>query len=77
MKTRSELLQATDETIDDAVQYADPMALRGLVYQLTGDESLVAMEVESRTYGNSEMEVLARESDVGSVRAKAAAFLRK
>jgi 4-hydroxyacetophenone monooxygenase len=77
MTKRSELLLATDETIDDAVKFADPMALRGLLYQLTGDESLVEMEVQSRIYGNSEMEVLARESDVAAVRAKAAAFLRK
>jgi 4-hydroxyacetophenone monooxygenase len=77
MTKRYELLRAADETIDDAVKHADPMALRGLLYQLTGDESLVAMEVVSRTYGNSEMELLARESDVASVREKAAAFLRR
>jgi 4-hydroxyacetophenone monooxygenase len=53
------------------------MALRGLLYQLTGDESLAAMEVEARTFGNAEMEILASESDVAAVRAKAAAFLRK
>src|SRR5580698_7333761 len=37
---RSELLAANDETIEDAVQFADPMVLRGLLYQLTGDEAL-------------------------------------
>ncbi len=31
---RPELLKATDEEIEDAVKYADPMVLRGLVYQL-------------------------------------------
>jgi hypothetical protein len=33
--TRSELLQATDAQIDDAVSYADPIALRGQLYQRT------------------------------------------
>ena len=33
-----DLLRATDAVIDDAVSYADPMMLRGLLYQLTGDE---------------------------------------
>jgi len=77
MSERTELLRASDEIIEDAVKYADPMALRGLVYQLTGDESLVAMKVEARAYGNTQIEVLASESDVAQVRAKAAAFLKK
>jgi 4-hydroxyacetophenone monooxygenase len=76
MTNRIELLSANDETIEDAVKYADPMALRGLLYQLTGDESLVAMKVEARPYGNSEMEVLVEESDIEAVRSKAAEFLK-
>ena len=47
MTEQSELLTATDETIDDAVRYADPMVLRGLLYQLTGDESIAATEVRN------------------------------
>jgi 4-hydroxyacetophenone monooxygenase len=39
MAEQSELLTATDE-IDDAVKYADPMVLRGLLYQPTGNESI-------------------------------------
>ena len=42
---RPELLEATDETIVDAMQYADPMVLRGLLYQLTGDEELVRVRL--------------------------------
>ncbi len=75
-RDRSELLRASDETIDDAVCFADPMALRGLVHQWTGDERLVAMEVECRSFGSVELEVLAHESDVALVRARAAAFLK-
>ena len=48
MTVRSELLTATDETIDDAVRHADPMVLRGLLYQLTGDESIAANSSHSR-----------------------------
>ena len=76
MTKRTELLLANDETIDDAVKFADPMALRGLIYQLTGDEELVAMKVEPRPFGNSEMEMLINESDIDLIRSKAAAFLK-
>ena len=39
----AEVLGASDADIDAAVQYADPMALRGLLYQLTGDEEVRAV----------------------------------
>src|ERR1700755_2248153 len=76
MTKRTELLLAKDETIEDAGKFADPMALRGLLYQLTGDESLVAMKVEARPYGNSEMEMLVNGSDIDLIRSKAAEFLK-
>ena len=40
MATNHELLAASDDTIEDAVAYASPMVLRGLLYQLTGDEEV-------------------------------------
>ena len=43
MNEQNELLSASDAEIDDAMQYASPMVLRGLLYQLTGDESGFAM----------------------------------
>jgi 4-hydroxyacetophenone monooxygenase len=89
MSDKSELLTATDEMIDDAVNYADPMVLRGLVYQLTGDESLVAMqaamaEIKRSEAGNASKELAIAQSktdlsdpaDVAMVQAKAAAFLK-
>ena len=48
---RPELFEATNETIADAVQYADPMVLRGLLYQLTGDDDLDQVNVESVQQG--------------------------
>ena len=44
--SRRELLQATDQQIDDAVKYADPMVLRGLLYQLTGDEEIASTKLK-------------------------------
>ena len=38
----AEVLGMSDAEIDGVVQYADPMALRGLLYQLTGDEEVRA-----------------------------------
>ena len=59
MTERHELLDATDETIEDAVRFADPMVLRGLLYQLTGDASVAATEVHGRVLGLVEAMVLA------------------
>ena len=76
MAEQSELLTATDETIDDAVKYADPMVLRGLLYQLTGDESIAATEVATMTIRNVEITSVSNPSDVALIQSKAAAFLK-
>jgi 4-hydroxyacetophenone monooxygenase len=76
MAEQSELLTATDEMIDDAVKYADPMVLRGLLYQLTGDESIAATKVATMTIRNVEIPSLSDPSDVALIQSKAAAFLK-
>jgi len=74
---RSELIEASDEQIDDAVQYADPMVMRGLLYQLTGDDELAALEVTTtRGRFGSDATTVASPNDVAAIRAKAAAFLK-
>ena len=40
---RQELIDASDETIEDAIEHADMLVLRGLLYQLTGDEAVAAI----------------------------------
>jgi 4-hydroxyacetophenone monooxygenase len=40
---RQELLAASDAEIDEAIAFADPIVLRGLLYQLTGDEAIAAI----------------------------------
>jgi 4-hydroxyacetophenone monooxygenase len=71
---RPELLEATDADIDDAISYTDPMALRGLLYQLTGDETLAAIEVTPQA--GIDAAKFVSESDAALVRAKGAAFLK-
>lgn len=74
---RPELLEASDEQIDDAVAYADPMVMRGLLYQLTGDEALAAIPVTiTRSAFGSDLAGLANPDDVTTVRHKAADFLK-
>jgi 4-hydroxyacetophenone monooxygenase len=74
---RPELLEATDETIVDALEYADPMVLRGLLYQLTGDEELANIRLTSGRGGRGRsVQTVAEASDVAMIRSKAAAFLR-
>ena len=76
MTERHELLDATDEVIEDAVRFADPMILRGLLYQLTGDSSVAATEVHGRVLGLAEAMVLAHRSDAELLQSKAADFLK-
>src|SRR5581483_3735528 len=76
MSERTELLTATDEVIDDAVKYADPMVLRGLLYQLTGDESVAATGVATMNIRNAEIPMVANPADVELIQSKAAAFLK-
>lgn len=72
---RPELATATDEQLQDVVRYADPMALRGLLYQLTGDEEVAATRVTEQA--GIDAAKPASEDDVALLRAKAAAFLRR
>jgi 4-hydroxyacetophenone monooxygenase len=76
MQSRQELIDATDEIIDDAVKYADPMALRGLIYQLTGDESIANIEVTTTVVGFTETQKVAKLSDVALLQSKGAEFLK-
>ena len=74
---KPELLAASDATIDDAVTYADPMVLRGLLYQLTGDADLLDIPLTMTFVGGyRDMYSVSEKSDRERIRAKAAAFLR-
>jgi 4-hydroxyacetophenone monooxygenase len=77
MSKRPELLAATDATIEDAVKFADPMVLRGLVYQLTGDESIATTKLTRAPLGNVEANLLTDQAEIDLIRAKAAAFLKQ
>ena len=75
MTDRSELLSATDAQIDDALSYASPMVLRGLLHQLTGDESVIAMQAGLAAKFGVGKE-MANEADADLIKAKGAAFLK-
>ncbi|MCW2539387.1 MAG: Flavin-containing monooxygenase-like protein [Frankiales bacterium] len=79
MTKRPELLQATDADIDDALAFADPMVLRGLLYQLTGDEAIPATEVIALATGGLGGQVMGvgNPDDVALIRSKAADFLKQ
>ena len=74
---RHELRAASDEMIEDAVKYADPMVLRGLLYQLTGDPEVAAIRVKIRLMGFYEAATPQYEDDVALLQRKAAAFLKR
>jgi len=73
---RAELLAADDDTIEDAVSYAEPMVLRGLLYQLTGDPELEAMALKRVLMGRIEVVTPATDEDIAMLRRKAVEFLK-
>ena len=72
---RPELLEASDAAIADAVTHADPMVLRGLLFQLTGDAELETMALKAVTIGLVDSVAPASKAEVALVRHKATAFL--
>ena len=76
MGVRQELLLASDGTIDDAVAHADALTLRGLLYFLTQDQDLPAMQPASSNTRYSLGSGMADDADVDRLRAKAAKFLK-
>ena len=76
MDLSAELLAASDAEIDDAMQFASPMVLRGLLYQFTGEKALVGMRPGTAAKFGVGKE-MANEADADLLRAKAAAFLKR
>lgn len=74
--SRPELLAADDAAIDDAMAHADPMVLRGLIYQLTGDPEVAATGVKTVQAGYADLVSPATEADVVLLRRKGADFLK-
>ena len=70
-----ELLDASDVEIAEAIAYAEPMVLRGLLYQLTADEEVAATNVTMAQVGLFEMPILATEEEVALLRRKATELL--
>ncbi len=73
---RPELCAASDEEIEHAVGAAEPMVLRGLLYQLTGDPELKSMGLKKVMIGRMETALPATDDDVAMVRRKAVEFLK-
>jgi len=74
---RQELLDASDEAIDDAANFLDPIVLRGLLYQLTGDASVAAIPHVMVPMGfRGELPGITDPVHIAFLRAKAAAFLK-
>ncbi len=70
---REELLAASDEVIEDAVLHADPFVLRGLLFQLTGDEEVARAHVAEVGRG---IALSAVDDDAALLRRKAVEFLK-
>jgi 4-hydroxyacetophenone monooxygenase len=72
-EARDELLRATDADILDAVEHADPMVLRGLLFQLTADPDVAATKVTPQV--GIDPAKLVDEADAALLRRRAADFL--
>ena len=71
-----ELREASDETIEAAVQAADPMVLRGLLYQLTGDEEVAATKTDPVEFLFLEMRFVIDPDELAVLHRKAADLLK-
>ena len=71
-----ELVAATDEAIERAIEHADPLVLRGLLYQLTANEALIDMPMSREQFGFSFIDRIANSSDEATVRRLAVEFLK-
>src|SRR5690349_19434261 len=76
VSSRPELRAADDAAIEDAIAYADPMVLRGLLYQLTGDPEVAATGVRVVEVGMGSAVLPASDDDVALLRRKGAEFLK-
>jgi len=70
---REELLAASDEVIEDAVVHADLLVLRGLVYQLTGDDEVARARLNADDPATA---FLGGDDDTEFVRRKTVEFLK-
>ena len=74
---RREILDATDAQVDDAVRHASPLVLRGLLYQLTGDEDVRSVPTGMVPAGFRGDTPAVTDSDaVALIRERAAKFLK-
>ncbi|WP_245650471.1 flavin-containing monooxygenase [Nocardia harenae] len=70
------MVDSTDEQIEAAVRTADPMVLRSLVYQLTGDESLARTETQEVVFGFLPIQSVTDPQDLELIQTKAIEFLK-
>jgi 4-hydroxyacetophenone monooxygenase len=74
---RPELLAASAAEIERAIDQAEPMVLRGLLYQLPGDPEVAATRICVDPTGFQTAMMVEREEDVALLRQKAVAFLER
>jgi 4-hydroxyacetophenone monooxygenase len=70
-----DLLETPLEQIERAIEHAEPMVLRGLLYQLTGDPEVAATGITVDPSGFQTAMMVGRPEDVALLRRKAVEFL--
>jgi len=70
------LVSVNDDFIDNVVAHADPMVLRGALFLQTGDEDLLAVNLESKAEQDEISAELRNAEDKAMLRVKASTFLR-
>jgi 4-hydroxyacetophenone monooxygenase len=76
MSVRRELIDVSDKEIEEAVHHADPTVLRGLLYQLTGDETVAATKTVPMARGLFPVMAVVDPDDIALLEAKAVQFLK-
>ncbi|HVU73615.1 MAG TPA: NAD(P)/FAD-dependent oxidoreductase [Mycobacteriales bacterium] len=71
----AELAAATDAEIDDAARHADPMLLRGLLFQLTGAADIAATQINPQH--SIDAATIKNDDEAAFLRARLATYLKQ
>ena len=76
MRVTNELLNASDKEIVDAISVADPLILRGLLYQITANEEFSSLPMKRVSFGYTVQNQFANPEDVQRIRQRAVDWLK-
>ena len=76
MRPTDALQSASDEFLQEVVRHADPMVLRGLLFQVTGNEKLRGLSIVDASFGYAFVDQIEHPEDIATIQSLAVDFLK-